>query len=60
MQQSLAKSIAQFTDEHDEAQLRQLSEKISGIKSSGCGEKEIRSLLGVFERFPEADGYGIF
>ena len=30
------------------------------VAPCACGPAEVRALLGVFERFPEEDGYGIF
>lgn len=60
MAQPLAQALKSFTSPHDEAQLRQLDETVSSLRRENCGPDEFRELLGVFERFPEDDGYGIF
>jgi hypothetical protein len=57
---SLIDSLANFTDAHDELQLRQLDVTMSAVQVESCGEPEIRALLAVFERFPDEDGYGVF
>ena len=49
-----------FSAPHDETQLQQLEEAISATRPEDLGQPEFRALLGVFERFPEDDGYGIF
>jgi hypothetical protein len=56
----LAEAIERFTAPHDEAQLQQLEKAVDAIRPQDCGQAEFRALLGVFERFPEDDGYGIF
>nr|WP_295770945.1 hypothetical protein [Rhodoferax sp.] len=57
---SLTEALGRFNDPHDEGQLRLLDEAVSAVDSKACGEREFRALLGVFERFPEDDGYEVF
>jgi hypothetical protein len=56
----LVEEIEAFTDPQNEAQLQMLDATLQGINTSSCGKAEIGALLGVFERFPEADGFGVF
>lgn len=60
MSPSLADILGRFTAPRDEAQLRQLDETVGAVRPQDCGELEFRALLGVFERFPEDDGFGVF
>lgn len=60
MSRSTIKAIQEFVAPHDEIQLQKLEEAVSAIRREACGQPEFRALLGVFERFPEDDGYGIF
>ena len=55
-----ANRLSGFANPQDEAQLRDLDEAIRTVDLSGCGAREIREMLAVFERFPDDDGYGIF
>jgi hypothetical protein len=56
----LAASLNAFSDPHAGSQLDELHRVVSEAIPSKCGPVEIRALLGVFERFPEEDGYGVF
>jgi hypothetical protein len=56
----LVEALEAFTDPHSEAQLQALDAAVQAINASSCGNTEIDALLGVFERFPEADGFGVF
>jgi hypothetical protein len=60
MSQSLIEVLDCFADPQNEAQLRQLEEILGSLRPKSCGSKEFRALLGVFERFPADDGYGVF
>lgn len=60
MSRALIQAIERFTEPHDETQLRQLEAAVGAARPEDCGQPEFRVLLGVFERFPEDDGYGIF
>jgi hypothetical protein len=60
MSQSLIQAISQFTDAHDEAQLRALEEAIGATRRETLDVPEFKAMLSIFERFPEDDGYGIF
>ncbi len=60
MPPSLTDALEGFNAPHDEEQLRLLDETVGAVNSAACGEKEFRALLGVFERFPEDDGYEVF
>lgn len=44
----------------DPRQLQELEKIVSSIVPSECGEPEFCALFGLFERFPESDGFGIF
>jgi hypothetical protein len=60
MAQALSESLKNFDSPHNEDQLRELERVVGSLLPEHCGKEEIRSLLGVFERFPDDDGYGIF
>ena len=60
MTQSILKAVERFSDPHDEPQLREFEEAMGAVRPDELGQEEFRALLGVFERFPEDDGYGIF
>ncbi len=60
MSEALIAATEQLTSAQDELQLRQLDEAICSIKPEDVGQREIRALLSVFERFPEDDGYETF
>jgi hypothetical protein len=60
MTQSLLEAVQRFSDPHDETQLRELDEAMGAVPPDDLGQEEFRALLGVFESFPEDDGYGIF
>jgi hypothetical protein len=60
MSRALIQAVERFTKPHDETQLRQLEEAVGAARPEDCGQPDFRALLGVFERFPEDDGYGIF
>jgi hypothetical protein len=57
---SLIEQLEAFTDPQSEAQLQALDAAVQEISASSIGKVEIEALLGVFERFPEADGFGVF
>jgi hypothetical protein len=57
---ALTDAIDRFASVEDEAQLRELEENLSKFVPSRCGEAEFCSLLAVFERFPDEDGFGVF
>jgi len=52
--------LSWFSSPHDEAQLRKLDEAIGGLTGKAVAAAEFNQLLGVFERFPDDDGYGVF
>ena len=60
MPQSASDVLSLFAAPRDEGQLRQLDGLVSSLSPNSCGPAEIRALLGVFERFPEEDGFGVF
>lgn len=60
MSRALLQALERFTEPHDEAQLEQLDKAVEAIRPADCGPLEFGALLGVFERFPEDDGYGVF
>jgi hypothetical protein len=60
MHLSLASKLLEFTDAHSPAQLEQLQRTVDEALAKPMGQSEVSALLGVFERFPEDDGYGIF
>lgn len=60
MSRPLIEALESFTKPHDETELQQLEEALGAVRPEDCGQPEFRALLGVFERFPEDDGYGIF
>jgi hypothetical protein len=60
MTPGLIEGLAQFSDPQDERQLRDLDTLVGRVDVKTCGEAEIRALLGVFERFPDEDGFGVF
>jgi hypothetical protein len=60
MTQSLIEAVERFTDPCDESQLRQLDELLCSSDTQRIGSEEFRALLGIFERFPEDDGFDVF
>ena len=60
MSNSVVEKIIGFTDPACEVQLADLDALICSLDSSVCNEPEMSVLLNVFERFPDADGFGIF
>jgi hypothetical protein len=60
MHLSLASKLLELTDVHSPAQLEQLQRTVGDAFAKPIGRTEVAALLGVFERFPEEDGYGIF
>ena len=60
MATALTTAVDHFANATDEAQLRELEENLSKFVPACCGEAEFRSLLGVFERFPDEDGFEVF
>lgn len=57
---TLVQELEAFTDSQSEVQLQMLDATVQEIDASTCGRAEIDALLGVFERFPEVDGFGVF
>ena len=49
-----------FDNPKDEGQLKQLDESIAALDASSLGPNDVAQLLGVFERFPNDDGFGVF
>src|SRR3990167_10643635 len=60
MSTSFIQEIESLSNPRDESQLRRLDEALASTYPLDCGEKEFRSLLQVFERFPEDDGFEVF
>lgn len=60
MSSSLLEILEQFSDPQNEAELKALDAAVQAIDPGACGPREIRALFGVFERFPEHDGFGVF
>lgn len=60
MATSLVAALEAFSSPHDEKQLQALEEAIAVARPEEFKQPEFRALLGVFERFPEDDGYGVF
>ena len=60
MSSPLATSLMRIVSVEDPRQLQELEKIVSSIVPSECGEPEYCALLGLFERFPESGGFGIF
>lgn len=60
MSSQLVQALENFTDAQSEAQLQSLDATVQAIEPVSCSQAEFRALLGVFERFSEEDGYGVF
>jgi hypothetical protein len=60
MRSALAAAVERFTLPQDEAQLQALEQALGAVVPASCGQEELALLLGVFERFPGEDGFGIF
>ncbi|MGC3984119.1 MAG: hypothetical protein QM777_04975 [Pseudorhodoferax sp.] len=60
MSSSLAHALQDFTDPQSEAQLQFLDATVQAIETASCAQADLQALFGVFERFPEEDGYGVF
>jgi hypothetical protein len=58
MTPSLLKAIESFTD--PELELDQLDEALRTVHPDNIGSSEIQALFGIFERFPDHDGFGVF
>jgi hypothetical protein len=56
----VAQSLNGVSSLDDEAQLQQFQSLVDAIAPSSLTPELYRALFGVFERFPEHDGYGIF
>ena len=52
--------LEDFCDVDDERELERLGAAVASLSASGEVPRAIPSLLGVFERFPVGDGYGVF
>jgi hypothetical protein len=57
---TVAQSLNSLDSLEDEKQLLQLQTLVEGLVPSTFAPELYRALFGVFERFPEHDGYGIF
>lgn len=60
MSSPLVRALQKFADPQDEAQLQALDVAVQEIDPAACSQAEFQAMLGVFERFPEQDGYGVF
>ena len=60
MASRLVEVLAQFQAPRDQGQLQILDRAIESVRAEECAEPEFRALLGVFERFPDEDGFGVF
>lgn len=49
-----------FDNPEDEGQLKQLDDSITALDANILNQNDIGQLLGVFERFPDDDGFGVF
>jgi hypothetical protein len=58
MTPSLLKAIESFTD--PELDLDQLDEALRTVHPDDIGSSEIQALFGIFEQFPDHDGFGVF
>ena len=56
----LAESLNAISDPRSGQQLEQLDRVVGEAVPLECGAVEFRAMLGVFERFPEEDGHGVF
>ena len=57
---STVEALKSFTDPQSGAHLKALDAAVQAVDPALCGPQEIQALLGVFERFPEQDGFGVF
>jgi hypothetical protein len=56
----ISRGLNQLSSMEDEEQLRQLELLIAAIVPSSVTPELYRALFGIFERFPDHDGYGGF
>jgi hypothetical protein len=56
----IAHGLNELSSMEDEEQLRQLESLIAGITPWSVTPELYRALFGIFERFPDHDGYGSF
>lgn len=56
----LIQALHRFSDPHSEADLQALDTAVQKVSPASCADAEFQAMLGVFERFPEEDGYGVF
>jgi hypothetical protein len=57
---SIIATINSIESVDDEAELRQLDQALQELFQSAYPECGMDALFGVFERFPQSDGYGVF
>ena len=56
----IAEQLQAITSVEDEGHLEQLQRILDHISPKQCGHEVITALLGIFERFPMSDGFGVF
>jgi hypothetical protein len=54
------KSLLAFVDPEDESALNALETALASMHPTTANDDELDTLFGVFERFPEHDGFGVF
>jgi hypothetical protein len=52
--------LAWFDNPEDEGQLKQLDDLVTALDADILNRNDVGQLLGVFERFPDDDGFGVF
>jgi hypothetical protein len=60
MPSQLVEALQSFTDPHVASQLRALDAAIQAIDPASCTHAEYQAMLGIFERFPDQDGFEVF
>jgi hypothetical protein len=57
---NLQASVQCFTDPESESDLKELDLILQSLDSTAVSETDLDALFGIFERFPEHDGFGVF
>lgn len=57
---TIAEQLAQITSVEDEAELQQLQSLLDELSPEEQEPSACEPFFGVFERFPSADGFGVF
>ena len=56
----LTQAIGAFSDPEDEAQLAALDQQLQALAQTGVDPPALAAMIGVLERFPGHDGFGVF